>query len=198
MPRTPGDRILDAAATCIARVGVAKTTLDDVAREAGCARATVYRCFPGKQQLITALVGREVTRTTDAVVRAAVDAPTLADAAAAAMITGTRLLAQHASLTFVAAHEPEIIMPFLAFERESAVLQAGAQLVAPGFERHLGDAAQAERLAEWLVRMTLSFLFCPSEHFDLFDEQQVRSLIENFILPGISRMERARSHGGTQ
>jgi AcrR family transcriptional regulator len=35
------DRVLDAALACVARVGVAKTTLDDVAKEAGCARASV-------------------------------------------------------------------------------------------------------------------------------------------------------------
>ena len=46
------DDVLDAAVTCIARVGSQKTTLDDVARTAGCSRATVYRFFPGKQQLI--------------------------------------------------------------------------------------------------------------------------------------------------
>ena len=59
-PLTPqAARLLDAACTCIARVGVAKTTLDDVAREAGCSRATLYRYFPGKQQLLGALVARE-------------------------------------------------------------------------------------------------------------------------------------------
>ena len=41
-------RLLDATVACIARVGVSKTTLDDVAREAGCSRATLYRYFPGK------------------------------------------------------------------------------------------------------------------------------------------------------
>ena len=48
--------MLDAARTCVARVGIAKTTLDDVAREAGCARATVYRNFAGKQDLLQAMV----------------------------------------------------------------------------------------------------------------------------------------------
>ena len=58
---TQQDRVLDAALVCVARVGLGKTTLDDVAREAGCARATVYRCFPGKQALFTAVLEREVT-----------------------------------------------------------------------------------------------------------------------------------------
>ena len=45
LPRALPDRVRRRRPlTCIARVsGVAKTTLDDVAREAGCARATVYR-----------------------------------------------------------------------------------------------------------------------------------------------------------
>ncbi len=64
-------RVLDAALTCVGRVGLAKTTLDDVAREAGCARATVYRCFANKQQLLVALVGREVRALRDTVVSAA-------------------------------------------------------------------------------------------------------------------------------
>ena len=54
--RTGPDEVLDAAVACIARVGLTKTTLDDVARDAGCARATVYRHFPGKQPLFAALV----------------------------------------------------------------------------------------------------------------------------------------------
>ena len=55
------DRILDATLTCLGRVGLTKTTLDDVAREAGCARATLYRYFPGKQPLVNALVARGTT-----------------------------------------------------------------------------------------------------------------------------------------
>src|ERR1700722_18080436 len=56
-------RIADAANRCVARRGVAKTTVDDVAREAGCSRATVYRTFPGgKEEVISAVVDTEVAR----------------------------------------------------------------------------------------------------------------------------------------
>src|SRR3954447_11197066 len=57
------DRVIDAALRCVARWGIAKTTLDDVAREAGCSRATVYRVVPGgKDGLIEAVATREATR----------------------------------------------------------------------------------------------------------------------------------------
>ncbi|MGZ4705878.1 MAG: TetR/AcrR family transcriptional regulator, partial [Acidimicrobiales bacterium] len=46
------DRILEAALRCVARWGLIKTTVDDVAREAGCSRATIYRAFPGGKQSV--------------------------------------------------------------------------------------------------------------------------------------------------
>ena len=55
------ERVADAAIRCVGRWGVAKTTLDDVAREAGCSRATVYRLFPGgKENLLDTAVRLEV------------------------------------------------------------------------------------------------------------------------------------------
>jgi AcrR family transcriptional regulator len=176
-------RVLDAALTCIERVGLAKTTLDDVAREAGCARATVYRCFDNKQQLLVALVAREVAALRNAVVEAAASDPTLAEAITTVVTTAARFLGRHRALGFVAVHEPEIIVPFLAFEREDAVLRTAAALVAPAFDRFLDDA-DAVRLGEWLARITLSYLFSPSENFDIADAELVRALVDDFVVPG--------------
>src|SRR3954451_1838368 len=54
-------RITEAALRCFARWGIGKTTLDDVAREAGYSRATVYRFFPGgKEALVDAVARAEV------------------------------------------------------------------------------------------------------------------------------------------
>src|SRR2546426_11752242 len=97
-------RILDAALTCIGRVGVAKTTLDDVAREAGCARATVYRCFPGRQALFRALVEREARGLGDRARTAAAVTDTLGDAVAAVIHTGAETVRTHRALAFVLAH----------------------------------------------------------------------------------------------
>ncbi len=111
-------RVLDAARTCIGRVGLAKTTLDDVAREAGCARATLYRYFPGKQPLICALVEREVDTFRRELLTAAGGADSLGEAVTTIITTAADALLQHPALTFVAAYEPEVLLPYLAFERE--------------------------------------------------------------------------------
>src|SRR5689334_1463232 len=49
------DRVLDAAERCFARWGAAKTSIDDVAAEAGLSRATVYRHMGNRGELITAV-----------------------------------------------------------------------------------------------------------------------------------------------
>src|SRR6185437_2489660 len=60
---TPRVRIVDAALRCLARQGVAKTTADDIAREAGLSRATLYRAFPGgKDGVLHAVVETETAR----------------------------------------------------------------------------------------------------------------------------------------
>ncbi|WP_123664808.1 TetR/AcrR family transcriptional regulator [Actinocorallia herbida] len=52
------EAILRAAESCFARFGIAKTTMDDVARAAEVARATVYRYFPDREALVLASVRR--------------------------------------------------------------------------------------------------------------------------------------------
>jgi TetR/AcrR family transcriptional regulator, repressor for uid operon len=181
-------RVLDAARTCIGRVGLTKTTLDDVAREAGCARATVYRCFANKQQLLTALVLREAGGLHDLVVAAAASTADLGDAITAVVVTSVESLRTNAALAFICAHEPELLLPYLAFEREDAVLRNAAALVAPAFTRFLDESA-AVRLGEWIARITLSYLFNPSENFDIGDDVSVRALVSDFVLPGFVNSE---------
>jgi len=49
------ERLIDAATACIARMGVPKTTVSDVAAEVGVTRQTVYRYFPRLSDLLTAV-----------------------------------------------------------------------------------------------------------------------------------------------
>ncbi len=62
--RTSGrEGVLDAAESCLERFGLAKTTIEDVAQEAGLSRATVYRQFGNRDGLLLALATRDAERT---------------------------------------------------------------------------------------------------------------------------------------
>ena len=87
------DAIVDAARDAAAAGGMAAIQIAPVAARAGVAAGTVYRYFPGKIDLVGALVESESERTINAVRRAADAAPGPLSALAAAVATfGARAL----------------------------------------------------------------------------------------------------------
>ena len=52
------DRILDSAERLMGRLGYQKMTMDDIAREAGIGRRTIYLHFPGKEETGLATIDR--------------------------------------------------------------------------------------------------------------------------------------------
>jgi AcrR family transcriptional regulator len=182
---TPTDRLLDAALACIARVGLGKTTLDDVAREAGVARATLYRYFPGKQSLISGLVGREAAQLGAELRATAAAHDNLEDAVVALVITAVARLEGHAALQYVLLVEPHVLLPHLAFHRADDFLRDASALVAPALDAFLPPHRTA-RAAEWLVRIVLSYACSPADEVDLHDPESVRALVNEFVLPGLA------------
>ena len=183
-------RLLDATLVCIARVGVSKTTLDDVAREAGCSRATLYRYFPGKPALLHALVTREAAVLERELQTVAAEAESLEDAAVAIVLRTADWLAGHPALQFVMTAEPDLLLPHLAFDGADRVLAAGARVVAPALAPFVGPAA-SERAGEWLARMILSYVCSPTELVDLADPLSVRRLVADFVAPGLASLSNA-------
>jgi AcrR family transcriptional regulator len=55
-PPDLGDRILDAAASCVLAYGVDRVTLAEIARRAGVSRPTIYRRWPDTRALLAALL----------------------------------------------------------------------------------------------------------------------------------------------
>ncbi|MCR9120804.1 MAG: TetR/AcrR family transcriptional regulator [Phyllobacteriaceae bacterium] len=72
-------RILKAAESVFARYGVGKTTMNDIAREAGVARQTLYNSYPGKDEVVRAVVQNSFEQTFRQVSDAWQTAPTLED-----------------------------------------------------------------------------------------------------------------------
>ena len=59
------ERILDAAATLLVRWGYRKTTIDDVAREAGVGKGTIYLHWKDKNELFRAVLARVSEQATE-------------------------------------------------------------------------------------------------------------------------------------
>jgi AcrR family transcriptional regulator len=177
--------VIDGALGCIARQGVAKTTLDDVARQAGCSRATVYRAFPGgKDAVLGAVVDTEVSRFFSALAVRMGEASDIEEVLVAGMSEAAAQVTGHAALGYLLRHEPEVVLPQLAFARMDEVLAVTCAFTVPFLGRWL-DAAESRRVAEWSARIVVSYLACPAEGVDLTDPEHVRRLVRVFVLPGI-------------
>ncbi len=60
-----GERILNAAAELIVRWGYKKTTIDDIAKQAGVAKGTIYLHWKTREELFAAMIVREELKLTE-------------------------------------------------------------------------------------------------------------------------------------
>jgi AcrR family transcriptional regulator len=178
-------RMVDAALRCLARQGAAKTTVDDIARESGFSRATLYRTFPGgKEDVLGAVVSTEVARLFSSLAVAMGGANDLEEVLVAGMTEAARRLSTHRALDYMLRHEPGVILPSLTFADMDRILFMAGDFAAPFFARWL-EPDQASRAAEWAIRIVLTYVSDPAPGTDLADPDDTRSLVRAFVLPGI-------------
>jgi AcrR family transcriptional regulator len=173
-----------AALRCLARRGLRRTTLDDVAREAGCSRATIYRVFPGgKDVLMAAAATHEIDRVLDQLARQLDEATSLVDALVVAMMGATRAAFGNDALQYLWVHEPWVVQPHLSFHGLDPVLARAVEFLAPTLERFVTPDA-ARRTAEWAARLVVLYAE-PGAPFDLSDPADARRLVTIHVLPGV-------------
>jgi AcrR family transcriptional regulator len=184
-------RIVDATLDCLARQGVHKTTFDDIARQSGFSRATVYRAFPGgKDAVLAAVVDTELARFFSQLAVAMGGATDIEDVLVAGITEAARQLLGHPALAFVRTHEAGLVTAHLAFAEMDRVLAVASGFAAPFLGRWL-EPDQAMRAAEWATRIVLSYLGSPSD-VDLTSTADVSHMVQRFVLPGVQALRFAR------
>lgn len=203
---TEGDyrpRVAAAAIACVSRYGLAKTTVDDIARQAGLSRATIYRAFPGgRDEVLVTAVCQEVEAFFAELAGALSSCRELEELLVTALTKAAEALAGHRALGFLLAHEPEVILPFLSFDRSDLVLERAGDFLAPFLSPHLPES-EARRVGQWVARLVLSYVACPhpelgplgsrrqrgetafSLHPEPIGPALARRLVANFLLPGV-------------
>jgi AcrR family transcriptional regulator len=186
--------VVDATLVCLALHGTLKTTVDDIARQAGLSRATVYRAFPGgRDEVLAAVVDTEMARLFSALGVRLGEARDLTEALVAGIVEASSRIRDHAALGFLVAHEPEMVLGHLAFDESDRLLATASRFTAPFLARWMSPA-EAGRVAEWATRIVLSFAIAPSEHTDLTDPVQATRLVETFVMPGIRALNASGAH----
>jgi len=184
-----GERIVEATLRALACYGLTKLTVDDVAREAGCSRATLYRYFPGKGALLAAVVASETARLQRGLDEALADVGTFADAITAVGAYGARAFAGHEALQSLLANEPGTVLPHLCFSGGDRLLEQLSGSIAPYLCRFMGPL-QARRVGEWLARIILSYGCTPTRGAAASVESretQVVAVVREFVVPAVDQ-----------
>jgi AcrR family transcriptional regulator len=186
-PRTEDetrDRLIDAAAACISRYGVQKTTIDDVAKKAGVARATLYKYVPGgRDELMLAVLMRESERNIDVVLAAMQDAETLEDSLTAGVLAVVDRIRADDHLEYL--FSPEILGYASRLEGAGEVIVVSTTRIL----RPYLDAGRAQGLippdlgdrdiADWMLRIIASLLW-----FDGLtrDREELSTFVRRFAI----------------
>jgi AcrR family transcriptional regulator len=180
--------LLDAATARFVAVGIGKTTMEDIAREAGAGKATLYRYFANKTALVDALVERENRRFSRAL-RRAVDTETSAPAQIeAAFVAALEFLRSHPMLNKSLREEPGILLPYLTL-RSAPVARSGMEL----FATVIADGIEAGELrpvnpawaAETLFRLVMSFFSLPPLAIRIDDSREIRAYAKGLVGGGL-------------
>ncbi|MEU8345522.1 TetR/AcrR family transcriptional regulator [Spirillospora sp. NPDC048832] len=180
------DRILDAALRCFETYGPRRTTMDDVARESGLGRATIYRRFPTKGDLLTGVLLREARRFFAELDAAVAALPTLEERLVEGFAVTLRISREQRLITRLMVVEPELILPHSTVK--AGPLLAAARGYLAGRLRtaqRLGAApagVDPELVAEILVRLTHSLVLTPDGHIPL-DDEGARAFARHYLLP---------------
>jgi AcrR family transcriptional regulator len=184
-PTAPRQRILEATYACVARWGLAKTTIEDAAREAGLSRATVYRYFPGgRDELIDAVVSWQYLAFFGRLYEQVRDASSLEEVLERGLAFARRALVEHEVLQKVLQTEPDVLVPKLTVESNRTVGLISGFLVPYLHEHGLAPGVEVHEAGDFLARMILSYISSPG-HWDLADPQQVADLVRGELLAGV-------------
>ncbi|MFD3746517.1 TetR/AcrR family transcriptional regulator [Nocardia sp. NPDC058633] len=171
------ERIIDAAAELFAEHGVAAVGMADIAKAAGCSRATLYRYFDNRQAVRLAFVHRETRRIVAQLDERFRDIADPGERVIAAMLGAVAEV--RANPLLIAWFRPADSGTAGRISQDSDVIES---LAASMFTPMDPTDPQRSRLARWLTRVIVSLLSSPGR--DAADE---RAMLEEFVAPVITR-----------
>jgi AcrR family transcriptional regulator len=178
--------ILEAALKEFSEIGIRRTSIDDVARRVGLARATVYRHVGTKNRLVELVIEAETRRAVaelDDVLNRYDDA---AQAVEAGFVFFIGYVRGHPLFDKVLHREPEILLPALTIDA-GPVLATYRSLIAERLEdwrnRRRIDPVDVDRAAEAMVRFAVSLLLTPHGVADADHPETVAAFARETLLP---------------
>lgn len=183
-PSEQEDAILKAAIEEIELVGMVRASLDVVARQAGVSRSTLYRRFPNRESLMSAVGRRTFETALNRLATISVGASPQ-DAAVAAFGEGLRLLTTMPILRHFLQLDAGTVIVEGMYAEAGEFLTVSAHAMAAGLRAAGAQMPDAELLAvsELHIRLACSLAQVPTPSLDIGDQDAVRTYAARHLAP---------------
>lgn len=180
-------QLLTAAEAVFERYGVAKTTMDDIGREAGVSRPTVYRYFKDRDSLISGLIERRA-RAVFAVARSFIDSKeTFAEKFVEGMVFLIDKGRQDPVIRILVSPETmQMAQPLVDSSGLAARLttEMWGPVISEAIEKgEVRPELDVEKVCEWIA--LLEFILVGRLDFGGPDDPAHRDLLQTFVLPAL-------------
>lgn len=161
------DRMLDATERCLARYGIRRTSMTDIAREMHVARTTLYRQVGSVEEAIALVASRQLHRFLDELLEVLADpeGATVEDLVGA-IGDAVRFTRSHPVALRVLNDEPEILGSIVARDLgpyAAQIAQALAPVLRHAMDRGVMRRADPLLASQWLVRVVAVLVVLPPE-----------------------------------
>jgi AcrR family transcriptional regulator len=186
------DRVLDAAAELMAAYGLKRWSIEDVAERAEIGRTSVYRAFATRDDLVHAVLARELRQTLDAVRAAGNRHTRLEDQVIEGAMTALAAL-RDSLVEKLLLSDPDTFLPFLT-TRAGPLIALARQVIVESI-RSAGlsvDDQQTAEAAEVAARLGLSFILTRETVFPADDADSLRESLRRLLGPVLAPLVRRK------
>ena len=175
-------RLCEATLGCVVRMGFAKASMSDIAKEAGVTRPTLYKHFNSKNSAFIAAIDAVAHEFAHAVAEHASLLDTVEERIIDMILFVVKELPRHKTLSLVLVPECSVVLAERAFSEERP-LELSRITAAPIIELRPDLRSQGEEIAEVMSRFAISLILFPGRFKNSGEE--LRDFIRRRLLPGL-------------
>lgn len=180
------ERILEATIRCCERLGVGGLTMSEIAAQAEIGRATLYRHYGSLDDVLVALITREMSDLLDELNAVVLSCSTLEEKLIEAAVYFLREVPRSHVLRMLFSQDSQLIGHMALNASNFRAL--GAEFCRPIFEQALQEGrirpgVTLDQFQEWTSRLHISFGFNPHRHQN--DPIKFRQYLMNFMIPSL-------------
>jgi AcrR family transcriptional regulator len=175
-------RLCSAALACLKRQGIEKTTMSDIAKEAGIARPTLYKYFKNIEEVLSTAIDIEAYNFAESVVKHAKKFATIEERIVETIIYVVEELPKDPNLSIIINDDGAKALRDRAFSDEATTVFS-EMTAAPLIEIKPELIDHGVEISEIMSRFAISMILFPGKYAN--DYEGLRALINRRILPGL-------------